>query len=73
MSQIHPIIGSENISIIIECKKETISAKDKKDGVGQMQSYMASCPNTEWGMWTNGKEKYMDKSSTISSIVAKSL
>ena len=51
----------ENISIIIECKKETISAKDKKDGVGQMQSYMASCPNAEWGMWTNGKEKYVSK------------
>lgn len=47
----------QNVSIIIECKKESIQPNDKKDGVGQMQSYMASCANCEWGMWTNGREK----------------
>jgi type I restriction enzyme M protein len=49
--------NQENICIIIECKKESILPSDKKEGVGQLQSYMASCANCEWGMWTNGKEK----------------
>jgi len=49
--------NQENIWIIIECKKESIPPSDKKEGVGQLQSYMASCANCEWGMWTNGKEK----------------
>jgi type I restriction enzyme M protein len=47
----------ENIILIIECKKENISPNDKKDGVGQLKSYMQSCGNCEWGMWTNGKDK----------------
>lgn len=47
----------ENIQIIIECKKENVSPTDKKEGVEQMKSYMQSCGNCEWGMWTNGKEK----------------
>ena len=47
----------ENIIIIIECKNETISPNNKKDGVGQLQSYMAASLNCEWGMWTNGKYK----------------
>jgi len=49
--------NQENIWIIIECKKESVPPSDKKEGVGQLQSYMASCANCQWGMWTNGKEK----------------
>ena len=47
----------ENIKIIIECKKETVDAKNAKDGVEQLKSYMSACSNCEWGMWTNGKQK----------------
>jgi type I restriction enzyme M protein len=47
----------ENIHIIIECKKESVDTTHKKEGVGELQSYMAACPNCEWGMWTNGKTK----------------
>jgi len=47
----------ENISIIIECKNETVDPNNKRDGVGQLQSYMAASLNCEWGMWTNGKYK----------------
>ncbi len=50
-------LSQEDISIIIECKKESIGPNLKKDGIGQLQSYMAACPNCEWGMWTNGKQK----------------
>ena len=47
----------ENIEIIIECKKEAVEPSSRKDGIGQLQAYMSSCPNCEWGMWTNGKQK----------------
>jgi type I restriction enzyme M protein len=49
--------SQENIHIIIECKKESVEPNNKKDGIGQLQSYMAASPNCEWGMWTNGKHK----------------
>lgn len=49
--------NQDNIKIIIECKKETIEPHNKKDGIGQLKSYMSACPNCEWGMWTNGKYK----------------
>jgi len=52
-----PERSQENIQIIIECKKESVEPTAKKDGVGQLKSYMAACPNCEWGMWTNGKVK----------------
>ena len=59
------------IKIIIECKKETVDAKSAKDGIGQLQSYMSDCPNCEWGMWTNSKQKFVfrkvrDESGNIS-------
>ena len=47
----------ENIKIVIECKKETVEPHNKKEGVEQLKSYMSSCANCEWGMWTNGKNK----------------
>ncbi len=47
----------EHIQIIIECKKESVLPTAKKDGIGQLKSYMSACPNCEWGMWTNGKHK----------------
>ena len=37
------------IRIIIECKKETVDARNAKDGIAQLQSYMSVCPNCEWG------------------------
>lgn len=52
-----PERSQEHINIIIECKKESVEPSARKDGVGQLQSYMAACPNCEWGMWTNGKHK----------------
>jgi len=52
-----PEQSQEHIHIIIECKKETVEPTSRKDGVDQLKSYMAVCPNCEWGMWTNGKYK----------------
>ncbi len=49
--------AQENVKLIIECKKETIDARNVKEGVEQLKSYMSACPNCEWGMWTNGRQK----------------
>ena len=51
--------GCKIISVIIECKKETVDARNAKDGIAQLQSYMSVCPNCEWGMWTNSIQKYV--------------
>ncbi|MBI4766599.1 MAG: N-6 DNA methylase [Deltaproteobacteria bacterium] len=48
----------EKAHIIVECKAPTVKSADKKDGVGQLQSYMAACPNVDYGMWTNGIERF---------------
>lgn len=50
-------LAQENIEIIVECKKESTGPADKKEGVLQLKSYMASCLNCEWGLWTNGKHR----------------
>ena len=47
----------DNAKIIIECKRDSVQPKNQKDGVEQLKSYMSSCPNAEWGMWTNGRYK----------------
>lgn len=47
----------ENVWIIIECKRDSVQPSASKDGIGQLKSYMAACDNSEWGMWTNGKQK----------------
>lgn len=43
---------------MVECKASTVKAADKDAGVGQLQSYMAACPNVTYGMWTNGMERF---------------
>lgn len=45
-----------DVRILVECKKSTVRAADRKEGVSQLQSYLAACPNAEYGMWTNGLE-----------------
>ena len=47
------------IKMIIECKKETVDARNAKEGIAQLQSYMSVCPNCEWGMWTNSIQKFV--------------
>jgi type I restriction enzyme M protein len=44
--------------ILIETKKPKTSPQDKKDGIGQLQSYMAACPNSSYGLWTNGDDRF---------------
>ena len=44
--------------IIVECKAQSVKPSDRKEGVGQLQSYMSACPNATYGMWTNGIERF---------------
>lgn len=43
--------------VLVETKKPGTSPKDKNDGIGQLQSYMAACPNSRYGLWTNGDDR----------------
>lgn len=47
-----------NAYVIIECKEQRIKSSDRKEGIGQLQSYLAACPNAIYGMWTNGLERF---------------
>lgn len=44
----------ENVELIVETKAPKIGVSDKKDGVGQLISYVAVCPDCMYGLWTNG-------------------
>lgn len=48
----------EHAEIIVECKAPSVKAADKNEGVEQLRSYMAACPNVAYGMWTNGVERF---------------
>ena len=60
-----PEMTQDHVWLIVECKKESVSPKDKKEGVDQLKSYMSVCPNCEWGMWTNSKYKEVLRKVTV--------
>ncbi|MCS6783202.1 MAG: type I restriction enzyme HsdR N-terminal domain-containing protein, partial [Gloeomargarita sp. SKYG98] len=41
----------ENIKVIVECKREDVRPSDRDNGVEQLKSYLAACPNARFGMW----------------------
>ncbi|MGV0389907.1 N-6 DNA methylase [Corynebacterium phoceense] len=47
-----------NVRIVVETKRPEVKPSDRTRGVGQLQSYMASCLNAEYGMWTNGDDRF---------------
>lgn len=47
----------ENIETIVECKHEGVQPRDRANGVEQLKSYLAACPNASWGLWTNSKHR----------------
>jgi type I restriction enzyme M protein len=48
----------ETAYIIVECKEQRVKSADRKEGVGQLKSYLAASPNAVYGMWTNGIERF---------------
>ena len=51
-------LKQEHVWAIIECKAPDVSPEDKEEGTDQLKSYMAGCVNAEFGMWTNGQERF---------------
>jgi type I restriction enzyme M protein len=47
-----------NAHILIETKRADVKPTHRTEGVGQLQSYMASCLNAQYGMWTNGTDRF---------------
>jgi type I restriction enzyme M protein len=48
----------QTIWAIIECKSADIPPTHKTEGVEQLKSYLAATANAEFGMWTNGQERF---------------
>ncbi|MFH1934302.1 MAG: N-6 DNA methylase [Pseudomonadota bacterium] len=46
----------ENIYLLSEVKREDIKPADKKEGLGQLESYISACPNCKFSLWV-GKER----------------
>lgn len=47
-----------NAYILVETKKADVKPTHRTEGVGQLQSYMSSCLNVRYGMWTNGTDRF---------------
>lgn len=47
-----------NTYILVETKKADVKPTSRAEGVGQLQSYMAACLNAQYGMWTNGDDRF---------------
>lgn len=45
----------QNIYIICETKREDVKPSDKKEGIGQLESYLAACPNAKFGLWVGSE------------------
>lgn len=45
----------ENIFLIAETKREDVKPTDRDNGVDQLKSYLAACPNAKWGLWVGSE------------------
>ncbi len=52
----------ENISIVVEAKRDDTLPSDDKDGDGQLMSYMAACPASRFGLWVGSERRAYEKS-----------
>lgn len=57
---------ADTIWAIIECKAADVPANDRTEGIGQLHSYLAACINAEFGMWTNGQERFCFRKTVVS-------
>jgi len=48
----------QNAWLLIETKSADTKPSDAKEGIAQLQSYMAACVNCEYGLWTNGDDRF---------------
>lgn len=48
----------ENAYILVETKRADIKPTHRTEGIEQLKSYMSSCLNARYGMWTNGDDRF---------------
>jgi type I restriction enzyme M protein len=48
----------ETAYILVECKKPGTNPRHRTEGIDQLKSYMAACLNAQYGLWTNGDDRY---------------
>ena len=48
----------QNAWLLVETKSADTKPSNAKEGIGQLQSYMAACVNCEYGLWTNGDDRF---------------
>lgn len=48
----------DNAYILVETKRSDIKPTHRTEGVEQLKSYMSSCLNARYGMWTNGDDRF---------------
>lgn len=51
----------ENITIVVEAKRDDKKPSDEKDGDGQLISYMAACPACRFGLWVGEERRAYEK------------
>jgi len=47
----------ENVYIVVEVKPEDIKPDDKKEGIAQLHSYVAACPNAKFALWVGNERR----------------
>ncbi len=63
----------ENISIIIECKREKVKPTDEDNGVGQLHSYVAASMHCRFGMWVGSEVQVWERTSDGTYLEATSI
>ena len=47
----------DSVLIIVEAKRDSVSARNRQDGVAQLKSYMSACSACQHGLWV-GAERF---------------
>ena len=53
--------AQQNISIIVECKRERVKPTDEDNGAGQLHSYVAASMQCRFGMWVGSEVQVWEK------------
>jgi type I restriction enzyme M protein len=51
--------SQENAHLLVETKRAGTNPSAKTEGVDQLKSYMATCLNAKYGLWTNGEDRFV--------------
>ncbi|MFN8594313.1 MAG: N-6 DNA methylase [Thermomicrobiales bacterium] len=51
----------ENVSVIVEAKREDVRPTDRHEGIEQLKTYMAACVNARWGLWVGSEMVAFEK------------